>query len=200
MSLGPICPGFVKAFAIATLLLALPAPAIAAEPKPKAGTANCDRPQTDVHTSDKVCRRGLTPPSLWWVREQLGSQLGKKLISNWVATPATAAEPGRVVVMVNPQAWSLLDYFSRYEFLHSFGMAAHGFGYKTEVQDNRGKRLASYACSTSSPNQTSQALKEQPPKTQAETLQSQKNQTKTPCKIQFMTAGSGFRGGSRSLF
>ena len=130
---------------------------------------------TAVYTADTVCQSGLTRPSLWWIREQLGSQLGKKLISNWVATPGTEAELGRVVVIVNPQAWSLLDYFARYEFVHAFGMAAIDFGYQTEVQDSRGVKLASYACGSAAG-------------------------AGDRCQIEFDGSGSGFRGERRSPF
>lgn len=190
----------VKVFAIATLCLPFATPAIAAPTEPKkpgSAAVNCNALSSagggnPTYTSDTICRRGLTPPSLWWIREQLGArpQL-KKLISNWAATPApTTAQPGNLVVVVNSQAWSLLDYFSRYEFLHSFGSAASTFGYQTEVQDNRGSNLASYICSASS------QIKE----SKGKESKDKESKNKEQCRIQFGTAASGFRGGRRSLF
>lgn len=131
--------------------------------------------ESEVYTADTVCKNGLTRPSLWWIREQLGSQLGKKLIRNWIATPGTETSSGQVVVVVNPQAWSLLDYFSRYEFMHAFGLAASDFGYQTEVRDNRGAKLASYRCGDSA-------------------------ERGDRCTIEFGGSGSGFRGERRSPF
>ena len=101
-----------------------------------------------VQTQNTICEEGLTPPSLWWMREQLSSQLrNRKLIDSWRAEPrpGDAAAP-RVVLFVNSQAWSLLDYFERYEFLNAFGLASQDFGYELEVWDNRGIQMAAYGC------------------------------------------------------
>ncbi len=106
-----------------------------------------DYPAGTRFTADTVCQQGLTPPSLWWTQEELASQLkNKKLVNNWIATREVAGEAGKVQLIVNPQAWSLLDYFTRYEFVNSFGLAARDFGYGTEIFDTRGAALASYRC------------------------------------------------------
>lgn len=135
---------------------------------------NCDSfslTLNPVQTENTICQQGLTPPSLWWIKEQVGSQLGKKLISGWRAELGEGDRVSpKVVLMVNTQAWSLLDYFERYEFLHAFGLTTQDFGYELEVRDSRDVAMATYSCKSEG------------------------------CKIKFGGSGSGFSGGSRRLF
>lgn len=101
-----------------------------------------------VITSETVCQSGLTPPSLWWTKEQVAQELrtSGKLVSDWSAQLKTAEAPGQVRLVVNPQMWSLMDYFERYDFVSNFGLAARGFGYQTEIYNTKGTQLASYVC------------------------------------------------------
>lgn len=101
-----------------------------------------------VITSQTVCQSGLTPPSLWWTKEQVAQELrtSGKLVSDWSAQLKTAEAPGQVRLVVNPQLWSLMDYFERYDFVSNFGLAARGFGYQTEIYNTKGTKLASYIC------------------------------------------------------
>lgn len=103
-----------------------------------------------VITSQTVCQSGLTPPSLWWTKEQVAQELrtSGKLVNNWSAQLKTTDSPGQVRLVVNPQMWSLMDYFERYDFVNNFGLAARGFGYQTEIYNTKGTPLASYACTT----------------------------------------------------
>lgn len=109
-----------------------------------------------VVTSEMVCAQGLTAPSLWWTRENLDQELklGSKLVSRWVTYLRQGTEPGRVELQVNPQLWSLMDYFQRYEFINTFGLAARDFGYGVQVFDGRKTPLASYGCQFGLPNAT----------------------------------------------
>ncbi|MDX2097184.1 MAG: hypothetical protein SFW36_05355 [Leptolyngbyaceae cyanobacterium bins.59] len=97
----------------------------------------------DVVTSKTICQASLTLPSLWWAKQQFGGQV----LENWLAYGSTGASPGRVDLVVNPQAWSLLNYLERYEFIDKFGSIAREFGYNTRVFNRQGEKLAAYTCS-----------------------------------------------------
>ena len=125
-----------------------------------------------IQTQNAICEQGLTQPSLWWMKDQVGSQLrNKKLINGWRAEAATARLTSpKVILTVNSQAWSLLDYFERYEFLHAFGLASQDFGYALEVRDSRNVEMGTYRCGGDR------------------------------CEIRFGNSDSGFRGQRRSPF
>jgi hypothetical protein len=100
-----------------------------------------------VLTSATVCQGGLTPPSLWWTRDLVESDLQlKKLVSQWSTRVRSAGEAGLVSVVVNPQLWSLMNYFERYEFLNAFGLTVQEFGYNLQLSDLRGVTLGQYRC------------------------------------------------------
>ncbi len=107
-----------------------------------------------IITSQTVCQSGLTLPSLWWTKEQVAQELrtSGKLVSDWSAQLKTSDAPGQVRLVVNPQLWSLMDYFERYDFVSNFGLAAKGFGYQTEIYNTKGTRLASYICQVQGDN------------------------------------------------
>lgn len=111
------------------------------------GTVADLKPGT-VLTSATICQTGLTSPSLWWAWEQIQQDLGlgKKLISQWVAQVRSPQQPGEVKLFVNPQVWSLMNYFERYEFVNTFGFNAQRFGYNLHIVDTRAVDLASYNC------------------------------------------------------
>lgn len=90
-----------------------------------------------VVTSQTIALTHMTPPSLWWIANQLASeeQYGTKFIQEWVAYPLQTGQPGRLDLLVNRQQWSLMDYVQRYEFVHRFGAVARGYGYNTRIYD-----------------------------------------------------------------
>jgi hypothetical protein len=98
--------------------------------------------QTDVVTADTICQSHPTIPSLWWAKEQFGGQL----LDNWVAYPSESQRERRVDLVVNQQAWSLLDYLEHYEFVHHFGAVARDYRYNLRVFNRQGTQLAAYTC------------------------------------------------------
>ncbi|MGA1474220.1 MAG: hypothetical protein ACO4AI_03420 [Prochlorothrix sp.] len=112
-----------------------------------AGTADRLDPNL-ILTPETICQQGLTPPSLWWIREQFEAQSPEyaKLLTTWLTYLPQADRPGRGGLVVNLQRWSVMDYFSRYEFLHVFGGEASRSGYNTRVFNLRGEFLGSYTC------------------------------------------------------
>lgn len=95
-----------------------------------------------VVTSNTISQQGLTVPSLWWAKEQFGSDL----LSNWLAYPAQGTNPARIDLLVNWQNWSAQDYIQRYEFINHFGTIARDYGYNLRVFNDRKELLASYTC------------------------------------------------------
>jgi hypothetical protein len=109
---------------------------------------------------------------LWWTKEQIESELrSTKLISRWSlstdspvplassgASPlASPLAPGLATldVTINSQAWSLLDYFGRYEFANTLGIKAHELGYGLRIMSDRGLVLGQYSCAAIGPVQPS---------------------------------------------
>ncbi|OCQ95967.1 hypothetical protein BCD67_23030 [Oscillatoriales cyanobacterium USR001] len=80
----------------------------------------------------------LSIPSLWLTKEQFGG----KLLDRWFV------EPGNnwVILIVNRQIWSLLDYLERYQFINQFGTVARNYGYNVRVCNPQGEALAVYSC------------------------------------------------------
>jgi hypothetical protein len=105
------------------------------------------RPGVPGITDVKIQQDQLTEPSLWWIRDQIVAQnkYGNRLVDRWLAC-AGEQEPNRVDLVVNAQAWSLLDFFDRYEFIQKFGTATTSFGYNLRVFDPQGELLAGYTC------------------------------------------------------
>ena len=95
-----------------------------------------------VVTSNTISQQGLTVPSLWWAKEQFGSDL----LDSWLAYPAPGTNPARIDLLVNRQNWSALDYIQRYEFMNHFGIAARDYGYNLRVFNEQKELLASYTC------------------------------------------------------
>jgi hypothetical protein len=130
-----------------------PVAALASPPPSKVAVDLCQGDVTSlgdqaIITHETVCADGLTPPSLWWTREQISHQLrtSNKLVKGWSAQIKTPQAPGQVRLTVNPQMWSVMDYFERYDFINTFGLTARDFGYQTDVYNSRGTKLASYQC------------------------------------------------------
>jgi hypothetical protein len=101
-----------------------------------------------VLTSQTICPASLTLPSLWWTKEQFEAKSPNynKLVSDWLTYLPVPRQPGRVDLIVDAQRWSLMDYFSRYQFVNTFGSSAYGFGYNTRVFNLRGEILGAYTC------------------------------------------------------
>lgn len=113
----------------------------------------CPTPPT-VITSKTICQSSLTNPSLWWAKEQFGGQL----LENWLAYDSDRPELKRVDLVVNAQAWSLLDYLERYEFINKFGEIAQSYGYDTRLFNRQGELLAAYTCHATTISNSSKVL------------------------------------------
>ncbi len=77
-------------------------------------------------------------PSLWLAQKQFGG----KLLDRWFVDPGNTW----VIIIVNRQLWSLLDYMERYQFVNRFGTVANDYGYNVRVCNRQGTALAVYAC------------------------------------------------------
>lgn len=98
-----------------------------------------------VITSNTISPQGVTTPSLWWAKEQFGSDL----LNNWIAYPAQGADAGRIDLLVNRQNWGVIDYIQRYEFVNHFGTVARDYGYNVRVFNEQKQLLATYTCNFS---------------------------------------------------
>ncbi|MEG4859101.1 hypothetical protein QUB75_16185 [Microcoleus sp. K1-B6] len=77
-------------------------------------------------------------PSLWLAQKQFGG----KLLDRWFVDPGNTW----VIIIVNRQLWSLLDYMERYQFVNRFGTVANDYGYNVRVCNRQGTALAVYSC------------------------------------------------------
>ena len=98
----------------------------------------------DVVTANTISNTSLSVPSLWWAKEQFNEVSGK-LINNWIAYP----NEKRIDLVVNRQAWTLLDYIKRYGFITKFGAVARDKNYNIRIFNQQGERLATYTCNYS---------------------------------------------------
>jgi hypothetical protein len=110
-------------------------------------------PEAPGISDSSVSQTELTQPSLWWIQDQISAQekYGRKLIDRWLACKS-GAQANRVDVLVNPQLWSLLDFFERYEFVNRFGTVTTGYGYNLRVFNRQGVMLAAYTCDFKNPS------------------------------------------------
>lgn len=95
----------------------------------------------DIITGNTLSDTGIQTPSLWWAKEQF-NEVGGKLINNWIAYQ----NQKRVDLVVNRQAWSLLDYLGRYRFVNKFGTVARANKYDLRIFNQQGEPLATYTC------------------------------------------------------
>jgi hypothetical protein len=95
-----------------------------------------------IGTPDQISQTGLTPPSLWWKREQFD----QNLLTYWLAYPAEAEIPGRVDLIVDQQLWGSYNYLQRYRFMNQFGTTARDFGYNMRVFNLQGELLGAHIC------------------------------------------------------
>ncbi|MCZ0898882.1 hypothetical protein ON021_03055 [Microcoleus sp. HI-ES] len=77
-------------------------------------------------------------PSLWLAQKLFGG----KLLDRWFVDPGNTW----VIIIVNRQLWSLLDYMERYQFVNRFGTVANDYGYNVRVCNRQGTALAVYSC------------------------------------------------------
>lgn len=77
-------------------------------------------------------------PSLWLAQKLFGG----KLLDRWFVDPGNTW----VIIIVNRQLWSLLDYMERYQFVNRFGTVASEYGYNVRVCNRQGTALAVYSC------------------------------------------------------
>lgn len=103
------------------------------------------KPKSSVITATTINQRNLTLPRLWWAKDSAE----KKLLDNWVAYPASKAEPARVDLVVNQQIWTLLDYLERYDFINRLGTAARRDNYNVRVFNYQQELLGTYTCNFS---------------------------------------------------
>jgi hypothetical protein len=77
-------------------------------------------------------------PSLWLAQKEFGG----KLLDRWFVDSSNTW----VVLIVNRQLWSLLDYMERYQFVNRFGTVANEYGYNLRVCNRQGNAVATYLC------------------------------------------------------
>jgi len=133
-------------FLLTILTIILPTRLMAAQPSVAPLDLSILEPEAivppNVITADTVSQDNLTPPSLWWARQESEN----KLLDNWLAYQNSGNEHARVDLVVNQQVWTLLDYVERYDFVNRIGTVARQSGYNVRVFDYDRNRLASYTC------------------------------------------------------
>ncbi|MEO6860767.1 MAG: hypothetical protein ABI180_04330 [Microcoleus sp.] len=77
-------------------------------------------------------------PSLWLAQKEFGG----KLLDRWFVDRGNTS----VIIIVNRQLWSLLDYIERYQFVNRFGTASSEYGYNLRVCTTQGTAVAVYSC------------------------------------------------------
>jgi len=108
--------------------------------------------QSAAYSQQPVCPTGnianLPPPPLsqaepsvpsLWLAEKL---FGGKLLDRWFVDRSNTW----VIIIVNRQLWSLLDYIERYQFVNRFGTVSREYGYNLRVCNRQGTALAVYSC------------------------------------------------------
>lgn len=116
---------------------------------------------SSVITPDRINQTGLTPPSLWWMQEQIqnldwvsegaapgcpADQFSRSLLNYWLVYPGAENQPRRVDLLVDRDIWVTCNYLQRYVLVQRFGRAAQDFGYSTRVFNLQGELLAAYIC------------------------------------------------------
>lgn len=87
-----------------------------------------------VVEDDAPGKTGLTPPSLWWSRDQLTNSLGGyRLVRNWIAFRSASTQLNVVDVQVDSQYWDPQEDVEKYAILNRFGTAAKQYGYQLRL-------------------------------------------------------------------
>lgn len=155
-------------------------------------------------TDSSISQAHLTVPSFWWTRDQISAQpqFGGKLLDTWLACPHQNSV-SRVDFVVNQQAWSLLDYLERYDFVRQIGTVAIGYGYDMRVFSRQGGLLAAYTCDFERNIVGTREFNDRPGVKVASADLSQTPPSLTPsliCNLSLNSSGkAGFRGRSNSL-
>ena len=100
--------------------------------QPACPTGNANLPSPPLSQTEK------SVPSLWLAQKQFGG----KLLDRWFIDRSNTW----VIIIVNRQLWSLLDYMERYQFVNRFGTASSEYGYNLRVCNRQGTALAVYSC------------------------------------------------------
>ena len=100
--------------------------------QPSCPTGNANLPSPPLSQTEK------SVPSLWLAQKQFGG----KLLDRWFIDPGNTW----VIIIVNRQLWSLLDYMERYQFVNRFGTASSEYGYNLRICNRQGTALAVYSC------------------------------------------------------
>ncbi len=164
-------------------------------------------PSTSGITDRSISQANLTIPSFWLTRDQISaqSQFGSKLLDTWLACPNSKSSVSRVDFVVNQQAWSLLDYLERYDFVHQIGTVASGYSYDMRVFNRQGGLLAAYTCNFASDIFRTGELEDRQSSVKvasANLSQASPSPASLPltCNLSLDSSGrSGFRGRSNSL-
>lgn len=99
-----------------------------------------------VITDGTISETSLTPPSLWWSRDQIDPRLGgHRLVEGWIAYRGDATHIRRIDLVLNSQIWNLLAYVERYQLVHQFGLTAKTFGYSVRIFSGT-RPVAAYVC------------------------------------------------------
>jgi hypothetical protein len=116
-----------------SVLLSQPPAALGKQP-------GCPRGDIANLPSPPLSQTEKSVPSLWLAQKQFGGQL----LDRWFVD--SNSRNSWVILLVNRQLWSGLDYVGRYQFVNRFGMAAMEDGYNVRVCNREGVALAAYFC------------------------------------------------------
>ena len=114
---------------------------LAVLPQPPAAFAQqpaCPSGDISNFPSPPLSQTQKSIPSLWLAQKQFGG----KLLDRWFVDSSDTW----VILIVNRQLWSLLDYMERYQFVNRFGTVASEYGYNLRVCNRQGTALAVYSC------------------------------------------------------
>jgi hypothetical protein len=132
-SIKKICLFPIAFYACLSVLFPQESAALARQPVcPKGDVA--DFPAPPLSQNQK------SVPSLWLAQKQFGGQL----LDRWFVD--SNSSNSWVILVVNRQLWSGLDYVGRYQFVNRFGVAAGEYGYNVRVCNRQGVGLAVYSC------------------------------------------------------
>jgi len=132
-SIKKICLFPIALYACLSVLFPQESSALARQPVcPKGDVA--DFPAPPLSQNQK------SVPSLWLAQKQFGGQL----LDRWFVD--SNSSNSWVILVVNRQLWSGLDYLERYQFVNRFGVAAGEYGYNVRVCNRQGVGLAAYSC------------------------------------------------------
>ena len=132
-SIKKICLFPIAFYACVSVLFPQESAALAQQPVcPKGDVA--DFPAPPLSQNQK------SVPSLWLAQKQFGGQL----LDRWFVD--SNSSNSWVILVVNRQLWSGLDYVGRYQFVNRFGVAAGEYGYNVRVCNRQGAGLAVYSC------------------------------------------------------